>query len=97
MDELDKNKTTSTPVKLGSVTALSYSNDGKYLFGVFGNRISIWDAHSGKKLRTFLATSKAALVSVAFSPINRTIAIGDSEGSITIYNETGKWVKELPK
>lgn len=80
-----------------TVTALSFSNDGKYLLGVFGNRITMWDAHSGKKLRTFLSTSKSSLVSIAFSPISRTIAVGDSSGNITLYNEMGKCIREFPR
>lgn len=79
------------------VSTLSYSPDGKYLIGVLGNRISMWDARSGKKLRTFLAHSNAKMVSIAYDPVDRQIAIGDSNGNINIFNEMGKWIKVLPK
>lgn len=80
------------------VTAMCYSPDGKVLIAILGNRISIWDANSGKKLRTFLASShQKSFVSIAYNPEKKQIAIGDSSGGISIYNEMGKWVKELPR
>ena len=44
------------------ITDLSYSPDGRFIAGVGGRRITIWERLSGKRIKTFL--SKDNLISV---------------------------------
>lgn len=76
------------------VSAICFTPDGGKLIGIRGNQITIWDARSGKKIRTFISTKY--LVSVAYDVKRKRIAVGDVDGRITIYNESGKWIRELP-
>ena len=77
------------------VAALCYSPDGEFIIGVHGQQITLWNATTGKKMRTFLARTE--FVSVAYNPIKNQIAVGDISGTISIYSEGGKWIRELPK
>ncbi|MEV5573384.1 serine/threonine-protein kinase [Spirillospora sp. NPDC052269] len=55
------------------VSGLAYSPDGRFLAGSNPD-VRIWDAASGRKLRTLTGSGHAGVDAVAFSPNGRTVA-----------------------
>jgi hypothetical protein len=67
------------------VRALSFLPDGKSLVSVnAGDTVSIWDATSGKELRSSKCTRNARLAVLA--PDGKTLAIASAEGSISLWD-----------
>jgi WD40 repeat protein len=95
-------KPVRAPVKVasGSIRSLAVSTDGKLLAtsacksGVSCGEISLWDMSSNKPvaLKSDLSTLKLGIVtSLAFSPDEKTLALGSGTGKIIFYDiETGK-------
>lgn len=76
-----------------AITAISYSPDGKFVAGVKGNRIIIWERNSGKMFRSFISHNN--LICIAYNPDGSEIVVGDANGSSTIYSKGGKLLKRL--
>jgi WD40 repeat protein len=75
------------------ITAMAYSPDGRFIAGVQGSRIIIWERNSGKKFRSF--NSHSNLISIDYSPDGTEIVVGDSEGRGAVYSKGGKLLRNL--
>ncbi|MFI6319420.1 TIR domain-containing protein [Nonomuraea sp. NPDC050556] len=76
-------------VRLGKVsvehelcTALAFSPDGRWLITASEDRLVVWDAKTGKKIRTMRDVARQGLVSLAVSPDGRTVATG----AVTVHS-----------
>jgi len=68
-------------------TDLALHPDGSLLATVSGDRIvSIWDARSGKLLRSLESENKATIWSVAFSPDGSVLAFSDWKGKTYLWS-----------
>ncbi|MDP9257852.1 MAG: TIR domain-containing protein [Actinomycetota bacterium] len=66
------------------IRGAAYSSDGKlYTTASDDNTIRIWDAHTGRLLRTLATDGSAA---VAFSPDSRRLAALDASGNIHVWD-----------
>jgi WD40 repeat protein len=74
-----------------------FSPDGKVLAtGGYGTHAKLWDAASGKLIRTLEAGEEGGLT-VAFSPDGKRIAVGNRNRRTRIYEATGKLLHTLPR
>ena len=80
----------------GSVYSVVWSPDGKHIAsGSYDNSVKIWDAASGKELRTLKGHSEWVFA-VAWSPDGKHIASGSVDNSVKIWDATsGKEVRTL--
>jgi WD40 repeat protein len=89
------------------VTSLTYSPDGKLLAsGDFAGKVCLWDMPGGKKLRNLPAPpmpppkeppDPTPATALAFSPDNKTLALGQGIGTILLVNPAdGKVLRPLP-
>jgi RNA polymerase sigma factor (sigma-70 family) len=70
---------------------LTYSGDGKVLAANCSGVIHLWDATSGKLIRKFSEEALSAVTCVALPPDGTTVAAGDLEGHVRIWDTaTGK-------
>lgn len=88
----------------GSVTALAFSPDGKWLASTSHNAIfqpdrtlRVWDARTGKELRRLdVETDWHWFSSVAFSPDGKNVAAGSERGPIRLWDvESGKKIRDF--
>lgn len=79
------------------VRTISYSADGKHILGCSAeDRASIWDASSGKRLRTMQAPSP--ILSAAFHPNGRQVVTGGGKesGQLILWDaQTGEQLRAL--
>ena len=80
------------PVGYGQYGQVSFSSGGQTLVGGGGNRIRMWDASSGRELKTLLIYHPVYWF--AFSPDEQTLAAGSSN-SLTMWN-TASWEERGP-
>ena len=82
---------------LNYVDCFAYSPDGKTIAIGEGNRFGLWDAVTGKHLKTLIEdTSGVSLI--AFSPDGKTIATVSWDGTMRWWNvQTGKNIKTFPR
>ena len=74
------------PRQEAEVRAVAFSADGKrVLTGEAGNQAILWDAETGKQLRTFKGHQNL-LNSVAFSPDGRSILTGSSDNTAILWD-----------
>ncbi len=76
-----------------SIKAISYSPDGKFIAGVQGNKIIIWERSSGKRFRSFISQNKLACI--AYNPNGSEIVVGDVNCHSTVYSKGGKMLRNL--
>jgi RNA polymerase sigma factor (sigma-70 family) len=78
---------------------LAFSPDGKVLASSLNGRerpIYLWDAATGKELRQLTPNAKEGFSQVAFAPDSKTLAIGDHDGTILLFElATGKQSRRI--
>jgi len=70
--------------------ALAYATDGKTLASTAGDGIALWDIETRTQQLTLMKQQKGAksIAALAFSPDNRTIASGDWNGIVNLWDTT---------
>lgn len=91
------NLITGEPVKrissLYNINCVAYSPDGKTIAISEGERFGLWNATTGKHLKTFIENTHE-VKSIAYSPDGKTIATASWDGTIRWWNvQTGENIK----
>jgi WD40 repeat protein len=75
-----------------------FSPDSKFVAtGGYGTEAKLWDAKTGKLVRTFAAGREGGLT-IAFSPNGKLLAVGNRNGQTRLYETaTGQLLHTLPK
>lgn len=69
---------------LAFLNAAAFSSDGKLLAGVEGNQLLLIDLQN-KRIVDRQTTGNAPLVALRFSPDDRTVATGSTDGSLLLW------------
>jgi WD40 repeat protein len=69
------------------VYSLAFSPDGSTLASVDGNSIVYWNAKTAAEIET-VTQNTYRLTSLAFSPNNNLLLVGQEDGSVTLFNNT---------
>ncbi len=84
-----------TPAGHHEIESLDYSHDGKLIISGGRTSLKLWDAATGREIRTFAAVTDA-IYSVAFSPDARLVLTGCANHKAKLWNvETGKAIREF--
>ncbi len=78
---------------LGVADVVFHPKDPKQIASACGNQIHLWDAETGKQLKTLLNLGKTdkPVKAIAFSPDGKSLAVGADDGILrVIETETGK-------
>ena len=71
-----------------SAYSVVYSPDGRTLAsGGFGD-VSVWDAATGERLKTFTGHIEDSVYSVAFSPDGKTLVSGCRDSTVILWDLT---------
>ncbi len=70
----------------GAVGSLAYSPDGKVVAACSGSGVWLWEAATGKAVRRLDPPAGRMFLGVAFSADGRTLAAGDNEGTVHIWD-----------
>jgi WD40 repeat protein len=77
------------------LATFAISPDGSRVAAAGGNKVSIWEAATGKEARTFTA-GRTRLSMIRFSPDGKTLAVGAADGGTAVYDaESGTRVLTL--
>lgn len=68
-----------------TATALAFSPNGRTIAGSVGRVVSLRDADSGR-LRATLRSHRAGVTALAYSSDGRSLATGDSQGTVRLWN-----------
>jgi WD40 repeat protein len=83
--------------KIGDVSSLALSPDGKTALGASKNVINLWDPGSGKVTKFFSGNSTEPVTAMTFSPDGKTILSGYGGGSLRLWDiSTGKETRAFP-
>lgn len=77
------------PLHTGEVTTVAFAADGKTIASVSHREVKLWDAATGKEIRSIPITG-ANVYGLAISPDSKTIAVGVSKDVRLFDAETGK-------
>ena len=77
------------------IETLNYSRNGKMIVSAGGTSLRLWDASTGREIRTF-ADVKDAIFSVTFSPDDKFVLTGCANHKAILWDvETGKAIKSF--
>lgn len=77
------------------VDAIEYSADGKIIATVGSGGVQLWSSTTGELMRT-LFNKKEGIHCIAFSPDSRTVATGNTEGTMQWWDvDSGKNIKTI--
>jgi len=68
------------------VWSVAYNNTGNQIASSSGNSVKLWDAETGKELRTLVLGNSKGGMAVSFSPNGNNLAVGTFDDVIRIYN-----------
>jgi WD40 repeat protein len=69
----------------GYLATVALSPDGSRVAAAGGNTVSIWEAPTGKEVRTFPA-GRTRVTMVRFSPDSRKLAVGTADGGASVFD-----------
>ncbi|MCL1931892.1 MAG: caspase family protein [Treponema sp.] len=77
-----------------SVNSVAFSSDGRWvLSGSFDNNVKLWDAVTGREIRTFVGHTEGVL-SVAFSPDGGRVLSGSQDNTVKMWDvATGREIR----
>lgn len=77
------------------IETLNYSSNGKMIVSAGGTSLRLWDASTGREIRTFIDV-KDVIYSVTFSPDNKFVLTGCANHKAVLWDvETGKAIKSF--
>src|SRR5262249_47111747 len=79
------------------IASVAYSSDGRLIAtGNYSRIIDIWDAGSGRLLRSLQANSRVEPESISFNPKTRILAVATYDATVDLWDvESGGTVKTL--
>lgn len=78
------------------VVTVAYSANGEWIIsGGFKGRTEIWNAHTGEQLMMLSNPGSVRIYALAVSPDGKTIATGQMDGTITIWDTTDKKIDRM--
>gem|GEM_PF-2352277 len=83
--------------RVGNALSLTMTSDGRYLVvGNINGTIDLWDAKTGKKLKTMAGRHRDRIVSIAVSKDDKYLASGAWDKTVKIWDiENGRVIKSI--
>jgi RNA polymerase sigma factor (sigma-70 family) len=72
------------------IASLTYSPDGKLVAAACGGRVWLWEAATGKVVRTLEGDPDSRLAAVAFSADGKLLVAGNYDGTVLVW-DPGTW------
>lgn len=82
-------KVNGEPKKPSSISAVSFSPDGRYLAAASGHRVQILDRKTGRRLHT-LTAHNVSVAALSFQPKGNRLAVASADGTISLW-DTGSF------
>jgi FecR protein/WD domain, G-beta repeat len=85
LDPATGNRTTTLPTQKKGLTALAFSNDGRFLAGGFNGLVQVWDVQSRELVRTITGFERV-LTCLVFAGDGRMLAASTPEGQVWVWS-----------
>jgi len=83
--DIETGRSTNISEEIGTLQAVDFSSDGRYMAGVAQGALVVWDAKSWKEVRRFEGRFSSRSFS-AFSRDGSHVAAADAEGNVRIWS-----------